>query len=229
MGHKNCWSREFRRIRKIYGANTSILHLFLLNKMTLYFLIHSSMLIIIYAFLGLSSLKFQLMYAFWGIFFLDLANYFEHYGLQRRKDKNGIYESINRYHSWNHIGSTLYFRLQRHSDHHIASFRPYQILRRWDDVPWCPFQTTSCLWVCMNPPLWYYCMNPRVEALNKFYDTGNKQKVPGKASFSNLKCDLTAHDKFVKQLVWVYVSIITLIFGYYSLFATDFNVYANPQ
>ena len=83
------------------------------------------MLVLIYETLGLASLKFQFLYAFWGIFFLDLANYFEHYGLVRKKDKNGIYESINRYHSWNHVSTALYFRLQRHSDHHTASFRPY--------------------------------------------------------------------------------------------------------
>ena len=79
--------------------------------MTFYFMIHLSLLVLIYETLGLASLKFQFLYAFWGIFFLDLANYFEHYGLVRKKDKNGIYESINRYHSWNHVSTALYFRL----------------------------------------------------------------------------------------------------------------------
>lgn len=123
----------------IYGKDVSVMRTFIHNKMTLYFLIHLAMVVVIYEFLGASSLKFQFAYTFWGIFFLDLANYFEHYGLERKKDKNGIYESISKYDSWNHVSTTLYFRLQRHSDHHTSSFRPYQILRRFDEAPWCPF------------------------------------------------------------------------------------------
>lgn len=183
MGHANSWNREVKRIRKQHGADASPILLIIKNKMTLYFLIHLSMLAIIYKYLGFSSVKYQFVYTFWGIFFLDVANYFEHYGLQRKRDKNGIHESISKYHSWNNVSTTLYFRLQRHSDHHIASFRPYQILRRWDDVPWCPFSTLSCLWVTMIPPLWYYCMNPRVKALQD-YLAGKKEQQDNKISKS---------------------------------------------
>lgn len=152
----------------MYGKDASYFTLIVHNKMTFYFLIHSLLVVIIYETLGLASVKFQFVYTFWGIFFLDMANYFEHYGLERKKDKNGIYESINKYHSWNMVSSTFYFRLQRHSDHHTASFRPYQILRRWDDVPWCPIQTMHTIWTSTIPPLWYYIMNPRVDAVNNF-------------------------------------------------------------
>lgn len=136
MGISNSWKREVRRIRKVKGEDASWFTLIAYNKLTFFALVYLSIATIIYKQLGLSSLKFQLLYICNSLFFLDLANYFEHYGIQRKKDKNGVYESITRYHSWNHVSSALYFRLQRHSDHHVASFRPYQILKRWDDVPW---------------------------------------------------------------------------------------------
>lgn len=59
------------------------------------------------------------------MFFVEWVNYIEHYGLRRNKDKNGIYESITLQHSWNAYSTTLLFRIQRHSDHHAHSYRPY--------------------------------------------------------------------------------------------------------
>jgi alkane 1-monooxygenase len=81
-----------------------------------------------------------MVYTFWGIFFLETINYIEHYGLLRSKDENGIEESITKFHSWNSLSSPVLFRIQRHSDHHAHSFRPYQILRRYDDAPTLPFE-----------------------------------------------------------------------------------------
>jgi len=72
-GHRNSWNRETKRIRTIYGKDASYLQLIVQNKMTFYFLIHLSILVIIYETLGLASVKYQFAYTFWGIFFLDLA------------------------------------------------------------------------------------------------------------------------------------------------------------
>ena len=83
------------------------------------------MLAAIYYFLGWQSFKYQMLYSAWGTFWLIGGNYLEHYGLTRLKDKNGIYESDNKMHSWNCAGSGLHFRIHRHSDHHMASFKPY--------------------------------------------------------------------------------------------------------
>lgn len=83
----------------------------MLNKMTLFYIIHLSIIGAIYHFLGWQSLKFQALYVFWGLYFLDGGNYIEHYGLLRKQDKNGLYEPINKYHSWNHVGSPMYFKL----------------------------------------------------------------------------------------------------------------------
>ena len=94
-----------------------------------------------------------------------MINYIEHYGLLRAKDSSGVYESINRYHSWNSISSPMLFRIQRHSDHHAHAFRPYQILRRFDDAPYIPFEYMQTTFLIVCPPLWFALMNPRVEAI----------------------------------------------------------------
>ena len=123
--HVNQWKREVKRIRKLHGHDCPTMALILLNKMTWYFLIHVAICVSVYCLLGWNSLKFQFLHAAFGLWYQCFANYITHYGLLRNKDKNGIYESINKYHSWNFVSSPIYFRLPRHSDHHISSFRPY--------------------------------------------------------------------------------------------------------
>lgn len=67
-------------------------------------------------------------------------------------------------------------------------------------------------------------MNPRVEALQDFLDG---KKHTSKAHFTNLKQDLTAHDKWIKKFVWGYVFVLTVIFGYFAFFTDIFNVFSN--
>jgi alkane 1-monooxygenase len=117
----------------------------------MYFALHVAILSLIYVFLGPTSLKYQLVYSMWGVWYLELINYIEHYGLLREKDENGIYESINKMHSWNSTSSPALFRIQRHSDHHAHSFRPYQILRRFDEAPYHPFEYLHSMFMIVIP------------------------------------------------------------------------------
>lgn len=144
---KGMWQREFQRIRKQHGDDCPVLAYILFNKMTWYYVFYIAICVTIYLLLGWNSLKFHFVFAAFGLWFQCFANYITHYGLIRNKDKNGIYESINKYHSWNFVSSPIYFRLPRHSDHHTSSFRPYHILRRFDDAPWNPFQFVICLYL----------------------------------------------------------------------------------
>jgi alkane 1-monooxygenase len=123
--HTAVWDRECKRIRRQHGEDCSFATIITYNKMTLYFIIHASLMMAIYVLLGWQSFKYQLLYIFWGVFYLELVDYIEHYGLERSLDKEGIYEPINKLHSWNSNSSPILFRLQRHSDHHAHAFRPY--------------------------------------------------------------------------------------------------------
>lgn len=159
------------------------------------------------------------MHAFVGLLYECFANYITHYGLLRNKDKNGIYDSISKLHSWNFVSSPMFFRLGRHSDHHISSFRPYQILRRFDEAPYNPFQFNLLVYVAMMPPLWFWVMNPRAQAARDFYN-GKENKF---ASFNNMQKE-TPHDKKVLLVVYSYFTLITLGFGYLSFFSDATNV-----
>ncbi|MEM6292829.1 MAG: alkane 1-monooxygenase [Myxococcota bacterium] len=98
---------------------------------------------------------------------LEVINYIEHYGLQRRELSPGRYERVKPWHSWNashRITNWLLFNLQRHSDHHYLASRPYFNLRHYDDVPQLPAGYATMILTALVPPLWRAVMNPRVEA-----------------------------------------------------------------
>lgn len=70
---------------------------------------------------GLQSFICFLVQALGAVFYLEAINYIEHYGLRRKKNKNGEYEKVTVRHSWNsahRFSNYLFFKLQRHSDHH---------------------------------------------------------------------------------------------------------------
>ena len=124
------WQLETKKIKKQHGDNCSILALLLFNRLVWYYVLQFCICLTVYFTLGWASLKAMFVYGAVGLLYQCYMNYITHYGLLRKKDKNGIYESINKYHSWNFFQNVFLFRISRHSDHHAASFRPYQILRR---------------------------------------------------------------------------------------------------
>lgn len=85
---------------------------------------------VITALFGTSGLLLYLGQAASGILMLEIVNYVEHYGLVRRKLSNGKYERVGRRHSWNAnslFTNSVIFRLQRHTDHHMHSSKPYHV------------------------------------------------------------------------------------------------------
>lgn len=62
--------------------------------MSWFFALHVALAGIIYVIFGGRALLFQVCYSLVGVFFIELINYTEHYGLLRKKDVRGIYEPI---------------------------------------------------------------------------------------------------------------------------------------
>jgi alkane 1-monooxygenase len=109
---------------------------------------------LIFQYYGLKCLIYFLIMAFGGIFILELINYIEHYGLRRKRLDDGSYEKVNIRHSWNaphRISNYLFFKLQRHSDHHENSYKPYQILCSYEDSPQLPHGYLVCLIIACSP------------------------------------------------------------------------------
>ena len=97
---------------------------------------------------------------------LELVNYVEHYGIMRKELAPGKYERVNPLHSWNasHLISNFFlFQLQRHSDHHTAAHKRYQVLDHYDQSPQLPFGYPTMIIIAMLPPLWFSLMNKRLD------------------------------------------------------------------
>ncbi|MCW7540833.1 alkane 1-monooxygenase [Aquabacterium sp. A7-Y] len=105
--------------------------------------------------------------AFFAICLLEVINYIEHYGLQRRQLADGRWERVDPRHSWNSdflFSNLMLFQLQRHSDHHAHAARRYQVLRRFDTSPQLPCGYACAVVMALLPPLWRHVMDPRVDA-----------------------------------------------------------------
>lgn len=97
---------------------------------------------------------------------LELVNYVEHYGIQRKEISPGRYERVNPLHSWNasHLVSNFFlFQLQRHSDHHAYAHKRYQVLNHYDESPQLPFGYPTMILLALAPPVWFRLMNTRLE------------------------------------------------------------------
>ncbi len=97
---------------------------------------------------------------------LEAINYIEHYGLRRKEIAPGKYEPTDSRHSWNdsrRLTNWALFNLGRHTDHHNAAGRRYQILRHVDEAPQLPLGYAAMVIIAFVPPLWRRIMDPRVD------------------------------------------------------------------
>ncbi|MFY2764214.1 alkane 1-monooxygenase [Arenimonas sp. MALMAid1274] len=117
--------------------------------------------------LGPVGLAFFLLQGVFAAGSLEVINYIEHYGLERRRDADGRYERTTHLHSWNSdfaLSNLLLFQLQRHSDHHAFPKRRYAILRHHADSPQLPGGYSAMFVLALVPPLWHRVIDPRVRA-----------------------------------------------------------------
>ena len=100
-----------------------------------------------------------------GFSLLEIVNYLEHYGLERRRLPGGKFERVTPLHSWNsnHLVTNCFlFHLQRHSDHHAWPARRYQVLRDVPEAPQLPTGYAGMILLAVVPPLWFRVMDRRV-------------------------------------------------------------------
>ncbi|PRY85302.1 alkane 1-monooxygenase [Mongoliibacter ruber] len=105
-----------------------------------------------------------------GFTLLELVNYIEHYGMERKILPSGRYENVTPLHSWNasHLVSNfLLFQLQRHSDHHAFAYKRYQVLEHHDSSPQLPQGYSAMIILALFPPLWFTVMDKRLELWKK--------------------------------------------------------------
>ena len=98
---------------------------------------------------------------------VEIINYVEHYGLQRKQVTPGAYEPVRPEHSWDsasRVSNWLLINLPRHSDHHMSAAKRYQSLELLPHAPHLPGGYGAMVLLALLPPLWFRVMNPRVAA-----------------------------------------------------------------
>jgi alkane 1-monooxygenase len=159
---KNAWKLESERLK-----NSGLGFFHWRNEMlgwTLLWIIFCSG---FYFTLGWMGLLFFVLQGFFAACSLEVINYVEHYGLERKKISEDRYERTTHLHSWNSdyaLSNLMLFQLQRHSDHHAFPKRRYAILRHHEDSPQLPGGYSAMFVLALFPPLWHRIIDPRVLA-----------------------------------------------------------------
>ncbi|CDW80586.1 fatty acid desaturase family protein [Stylonychia lemnae] len=164
-GYVEVWNIEKIRLQREDSSPFNPLK----NRILLFNILHIVYLGLIYIILGLHTVCFHLVYSLIVTLMFEAVNYLEHYGLQRKKDSNGNYESVSIKHSWNapqKITNWITFKLQRHSDHHAYAYKPYQILDSFPESPMLPYGYTVSLILSNFPYIWKKVHNPLADATN---------------------------------------------------------------
>ena len=159
---RNAWRLEAARLR---SAGLPALHW--RNELVGWTAVWLGMALGVTAWLGAAGLGFFLLQGLLAAGSLEIINYIEHYGLERRKLADGRYERTTHLHSWNsdyRLSNLMLFQLQRHSDHHAFPKRPYAILRHHEESPQLPGGYAAMFVLALVPPLWFRVIHPRVEA-----------------------------------------------------------------
>lgn len=202
-GYVATWKIEAERLQKEGKSQFS-----LENRMISFNLLHALYIGVIYTIFGGLATLFHLVYSFFIVLMLEAINYLEHYGLQRKLDANGNYESVSIKHSWNApqvITNWVLFKLQRHSDHHANSYKPYQILESFPESPMLPYGYSVSIILSFIPPIWKKVINPLAEATNK------DEKLPEDVRIS--------HQRWILGTL----CIVSLVFTYITFFVIGFH------
>ncbi|NBD19526.1 alkane 1-monooxygenase [Aquabacterium fontiphilum] len=118
--------------------------------------------------------------AFVGKQYLEITNYFEHYGLVRVPG-----QPVQPRHSWNsnHWASTnVLFSLARHSHHHAEGEAPYWTLYAYPTAPMLPQGYLSMLLIALVPPLFKKIMTPALNEWDERHASPAERKLAQEAS-----------------------------------------------
>lgn len=158
---KSAWNIEKKRLLEVEKTSVWTYK----NRMFYYALNNIILPIIVYKIWGFIGMVLFVGMGLGGSLILEVINYLEHYGLQRKEISPGVYEPVKIQHSWNtshRISNYFLFKLQRHSDHHENGYKPYQILATYDDSPQLPHGYTVLLVLTWFPKLFFSIMNEYV-------------------------------------------------------------------
>lgn len=97
-----------------------------------------------------------------------LADYVQHYGLQRSIDSQGKPAPVGPQHSWNAphwYSSAMMLNAPRHSDHHLHPKRRFPKLRLDPAMPVLPYALPVMAVIALFPPVWRRLMARELQRL----------------------------------------------------------------
>lgn len=118
------------------------------------------------AFGGVKAASLFALQAAWAVVLLEIINYIEHYGLQRKRI-DGRYEPVHEEHSWNAnyaVSNWMLFNLPLHPDHHANMQLAYEQLRSAPSAPQLPAGYPAMISLAFVPPAWFAVMDRRLPA-----------------------------------------------------------------
>lgn len=156
----SAWKLEAKRMR---NRGRSVLHY--TNLMIAYTVLQLALCAAVALCFGSTVLWVFCAQAAVAFIILELVDYIEHYGLQRRALAEGRYERVTEEHSWESTArftNYMLFKLQRHSDHHIHPGKRYQELLYTAGSPQMPTGYAGMVALALVPPLFRRIMHPRL-------------------------------------------------------------------
>ncbi|MFT3857382.1 MAG: alkane 1-monooxygenase [Aquabacterium sp.] len=139
-----------------------------------------AMFVAAYVIAGWAGVGFWAILAFVGKQYLEITNYFEHYGLVRVPG-----QPVQPRHSWNsnHWASTnVLFSLARHSHHHAEGEAPYWTLSAYPNAPMLPQGYLSMLLIALVPPMFKQIMTPALNEWDEKHASPAERKLAQEAS-----------------------------------------------
>ena len=116
---------------------------------------------------GLAAFLFAAGHAQMQIF---LADYVQHYGLVRDRQKNNRPVPVGPEHSWNAphwYSSAMMLNAPRHSDHHLTPARRFPELQLTPQMPTLPHSLPVMGAIALIPPLWRHVMARELRDLDR--------------------------------------------------------------
>lgn len=162
-GFRSAWrieaARLARRNRKVWGIG---------NRMIWYVAAEAAIYAALLGLLGWPAAALFAGQSLVAVLSLETVNYFEHYGLERRRigdsrDGTPRYEPVGAQHSWNtncRLTNWYLFNLGYHSDHHLDASQPYQRLCDRVATPQHPSGYSAMMLLSLVPPLWRRINDP---------------------------------------------------------------------
>tara|TARA_B100000579_G_C22573056_1_gene729816 strand:+ start:30 stop:512 length:483 start_codon:yes stop_codon:yes gene_type:complete len=135
------------------------------NRMLHYFFLEALLITISFLIAGINGLIFILLHSAVSITLLELVDYIQHYGLER-KNINGKYENYNESHSWNsrHTSANWStFNLGLHADHHQTANKHYPLLSQKKKSIEMPNSYPIMIIMALIPPIWFKVMNSKLK------------------------------------------------------------------